>query len=85
LKRAGVTMLAGVDYRRIDDAGLHVVVDGAERCLEVDSVVVCAGQESVRDGVGADPRLHVIGGARLAGELDAERAIREGAELAARL
>jgi 2,4-dienoyl-CoA reductase (NADPH2) len=86
LKRAGVTMLAGVDYRRIDDAGLHIVVQGEARCLDVDSVVVCAGQESVRDaGVDGDRRIHVIGGARLAGELDAERAIREGAELAARL
>jgi 2,4-dienoyl-CoA reductase (NADPH2) len=85
LKRAAVTMLAGVDYRRIDDAGLHIAVQGEARCLDVDSIVVCAGQESVRDVTEGDPRIHVIGGARLAGELDAERAIREGAELAARL
>ncbi len=86
LRRAGVTMLGGVEYRRIDDAGLHIRVGNDERCLGVDSIVVCAGQESSRDlAMGADPRIHVIGGARRAGELDAEAAIRDGAELAARL
>ena len=79
-------MLGGVEYRRIDDAGLHIRVGNDERCLGVDSIVVCAGQESSRDlAMGADPRIHVIGGARRAGELDAEAAIRDGAELAARL
>jgi 2,4-dienoyl-CoA reductase (NADPH2) len=90
LKRHGVEMLAGVDYRRIDDAGLHIVVDGEERCLDADNVIICAGQESVRDIAGAittsgGPALHIIGGAARAAELDAEAAIREGAELAARL
>ena len=90
LQRKGVQMLAGVDYRRIDDAGLHITVDGKERVLEVDHVVICAGQESLKELMPAEqektgPRFHLIGGAALAAELDAKRAIREGAELAARL
>ena len=90
LARSGVTMLAGVGYERIDDAGLHITVGGEARLLEVDNVVICAGQESLADlmpadGVTGGPRFHKIGGAALAAELDAKRAIREGAELAARL
>ncbi|MFI4904838.1 MAG: FAD-dependent oxidoreductase, partial [Burkholderiales bacterium] len=86
LRRAGVTMLGGVEYLRIDDAGLHIRIGTDERCLGVDSIVVCTGQESSRAlAAGTDPRIHVIGGARRAGELDAEAAIRDGAELAARL
>jgi 2,4-dienoyl-CoA reductase (NADPH2) len=89
LVRGGVQMLAGVQYDRIDDAGLHITVGGERRLLEVDNVVICAGQESldeltIGEAVGA-PRFHKIGGAVLAAELDAKRAIREGAELAARL
>jgi 2,4-dienoyl-CoA reductase (NADPH2) len=86
LKRQGVEMLAGVEYQSIDDEGLHIRIGGADRCLAVDSVIVCAGQESVReDAVDRHSRLHVIGGAHRARELDAEAAIREAAELAARL
>ena len=90
LVRNGVQMLAGVQYERIDDAGLHITVGGQARLLEVDNVVVCAGQESLAElmpaeGQGGGPRFHKIGGAALAAELDAKRAIREGAELAARL
>ncbi|MDE2372109.1 MAG: NADPH-dependent 2,4-dienoyl-CoA reductase [Burkholderiales bacterium] len=94
LKRHAVEMLAAVEYERVDDAGLHVKVAGVPRRLAVDHVVLCAGQESLaelmpsRTGPGdepAGPRFHVIGGAALAAELDAKRAIREGAELAARL
>jgi len=90
LVRNGVKMLAGVSYERIDDVGLHITVGGEARVLEVDSVVICAGQESLAElmPVGASsggPRFHKIGGAALAAELDAKRAIREGAELAARL
>ena len=78
---------------KIDDQGLHITVRDKEgnvtgqRVLEVDNVVVCAGQESVRDLV--DPLTeagvitHVIGGADLASELDAKRAIRQGTEVAA--
>ncbi|MDN4056961.1 NADPH-dependent 2,4-dienoyl-CoA reductase [Massilia sp. YIM B02769] len=89
LQRGGVTMLAGVQYDRIDDAGLHITVGGEQKLLEVDNVVICAGQESLDEltapGAGGGPAFHKIGGAVLASELDAKRAIREGAELAARL
>jgi 2,4-dienoyl-CoA reductase (NADPH2) len=90
LIRHGVEMLAGVQYRRIDDAGLHITVGGEDRLLEVDNVIVCAGQESLAElmppqDAAPGPRFHKIGGAALAAELDAKRAIREGAELAARL
>jgi len=90
LVRNGVTMLAGVQYDRIDDAGLHITVGGEARVLAVDNVVICAGQESLAelmppDAIMGGPRFHKIGGAALALELDAKRAIREGAELAARL
>jgi 2,4-dienoyl-CoA reductase (NADPH2) len=89
LKKRGVQMLGGVTYRRIDDRGLHITVGGEERLLEVDNVVVCAGQLSNRDLARAlDARgveYHLIGGAHKAAELDAKHAIREGSELAARL
>jgi len=90
LARNGVVMLAGVQYDRIDDHGLHITVGGEQRLLAVDHVVICAGQESLaelmpEDVTAAGPRFHKIGGAALASELDAKRAIREGAELAARL
>ena len=87
LKHRGVHMLGGVSYERIDDAGLHITVNGKEQLLEVDHVVICAGQISNRDldeilqERGLSP--HVIGGARKAAELDAKYAIREGSELAA--
>jgi 2,4-dienoyl-CoA reductase (NADPH2) len=81
LVRNGVRMLKGVEYRRIDDAGVHIVVDGKEAVVPADTVIVCAGQEPLRPLEGT----HLIGGAREAGELDAKRAMREGAELAAAL
>jgi 2,4-dienoyl-CoA reductase (NADPH2) len=81
LARNGVKMLKGVQYRRIDDAGVHITVDGKESVIAADTVVICAGQEPLRP-VAAK---HLIGGAREAGELDAKRAMREGAELAAAL
>ena len=87
LKRRGVEMVFGVTYQRIDDAGLHVVIDGTERCLTVQSVILCAGQLSDRSL--ADLRtpggVHVIGGADLAVDLDAKRAFDQGVRLAARL
>ncbi|MDT5326911.1 MAG: 2,4-dienoyl-CoA reductase [Mycobacterium sp.] len=92
LKAKGVQQLSGVNYERIDDAGLHISF-GSERSgrrvLAVDNVIICAGQESVRDleeGLrrnGIEP--HVIGGADVAAEVDAKRAIKQGTELAARL
>jgi 2,4-dienoyl-CoA reductase (NADPH2) len=86
----GVTMLGGVLYRRIDDAGLHITVGGQQQVLDVDHVVICAGQDSLVElmpgaQVSGGPRFHKIGGAALAAELDAKRAIREGALLAASL
>jgi 2,4-dienoyl-CoA reductase (NADPH2) len=92
LKAKGVQQLSGVDYERIDDDGLHISFGrdrSRPRLLEVDNVVICAGQEPVRDledGLrrrGINP--HVIGGAAVAAELDAKRAIRQGTELAAKL
>ncbi|MCK6501799.1 NADPH-dependent 2,4-dienoyl-CoA reductase [Myxococcota bacterium] len=83
LKTRGVQMLSSVVYERVDDQGLHLRVDGAQRLLEVDHVVLCAGQEA-RDELSTPLRaagreVHVIGGAKQAAELDARRAIREGA------
>ena len=82
LARNGVRMLKGVEYRCIDDEGLHLLVDGAALAIPSDTIVVCAGQEPRRWPNG---RYRHIGGAREAGELDAERAMREGAELGAAL
>ena len=81
-------MRGGIAYRRIDDQGLHITGPDGNEVLDVDSVIVCAGQESCTDLLSYLPsqvRVHVIGGALLAAELDAERAIREGTELAALL
>ncbi|MEQ1345165.1 NADPH-dependent 2,4-dienoyl-CoA reductase [Acinetobacter seifertii] len=87
LKNRNVKMLAGVHYEKVDDQGLHITVDGKPTVLEVDNVVICAGQESftaMYDQLKADGKnVHLIGGAKEAGELDAKRAIRQGAELAA--
>ncbi len=92
LKAKGVHQLSGVNYERISDNGLHISFGPDRRrpqLLAVDNVVVCAGQEPVRDleaelrANGIDP--HIIGGAALAAELDAKRAIKQGTELAARL
>lgn len=92
LKAKGVQQLSGVNYERIDDDGLHISFGpnrAGPRLLEVDNVVICAGQESVCDLEEALRRsgvtVHVIGGAAVAAELDAKRAIRQGTELAARL
>ena len=89
LARNGVAMIKGVQYRRIDDAGVHITVDDKEACVPADTVILCAGQESRRDlapGLeGRGRKAHLIGGAREAGELDAKRAMLEGAELAAAL
>ncbi|MGW1513976.1 FAD-dependent oxidoreductase [Streptomyces sp. NPDC002394] len=89
LKHRGVTMVAGVSYERIDDAGLHVTIDGEPQLLPVDTVVLCAGQEPRRDLyeelVTAGRPAHLIGGADVAAELDAKRAIDQGTRLAATL
>jgi 2,4-dienoyl-CoA reductase (NADPH2) len=83
LRQSGVRQVSGASYDRIDDEGLHLTVDGEPVLVEVDHVVVCAGQESVRELCG--PGRHVIGGADVAAELDAKRAIRQGTEVAAAL
>jgi 2,4-dienoyl-CoA reductase (NADPH2) len=86
LRRRGVTMLSGVEYVKIDDAGLHIVIDGKPQVLDVDTVVICAGQEPRRELVagleaaGIAPKL--IGGADVALELDAKRAIDQGTRVA---
>ncbi|MBJ7518903.1 MAG: NADPH-dependent 2,4-dienoyl-CoA reductase [Solirubrobacteraceae bacterium] len=88
----GVETMTGVTYERIDDDGLHVRLgerDGEARVLDVDTIVVCAGQEPRRDLqdalTTAGVTTHLIGGADVAAELDAKRAIRQGTEVAARL
>ena len=92
LKNKGVHELSGVNYERIDDAGLHITFGEKHekpRLLEVDTIVICAGQESVRDLVDeltvAGVVTHIIGGADVAGELDAKRAIEQGTRRAAKI
>ncbi|MEZ8148167.1 FAD-dependent oxidoreductase [Enterovibrio norvegicus] len=86
LEKRGVELLGGVSYEKIDDAGLHITLEGQEHILPTDHVIICAGQESV-NGLVAELEskginAHIIGGAEKAGELDAKRAIRQGVELA---
>ncbi len=85
----GVQMLGGVRYDRIDASGLHVTIDGEARVIEVDTIVLCAGQEPERNLAraleAAGIAHHVIGGADIAAELDAKRAIDQGTRLAAAL
>jgi 2,4-dienoyl-CoA reductase (NADPH2) len=89
LKKKGVEMLAGVTYKRVTDEGLWIDIDGQEQLLEVDNIVICAGQVPQRELKAELTELgmsvHLIGGADVAAELDAKRAIRQGAELAARI
>ncbi len=90
LKNKGVQMLNGVEYLRIDDEGLHIRVgEGEPQLLAVDNVVICAGQDPLRelhDGLlAAGQHVHLIGGADVAAELDAKRAINQGSRLAAAL
>ncbi len=89
LNRRGVQMINGVIYRRIDDQGLHITVNDEERLLEVDNVVICAGQEPLQDLYDTLSQskipVHLIGGAERATGLDAKRAIDQGVRLAAEL
>ncbi|MEZ9118592.1 FAD-dependent oxidoreductase [Vibrio cyclitrophicus] len=89
LEKRGVNLLGGVSYNKIDDQGLHISVGKKEQVLDADSVIVCAGQVSVRPFEDMwqefGGKLHVIGGADYAGELDAVLAIRQGVELAIKL
>jgi len=89
LKMNGVAMMAGVTYRKIDDDGLHITVADKDQVLDVDNIVICAGQEPRRDlqaGLeAAGLKVSIIGGADVAAELDAKRAIKQGIEVAAGL
>lgn len=96
LKMKHVEMIGGVSYDKIDDQGLHITItrdeESTSRILEVDHVVICAGQTSVstlydalKDDESAPFESHLVGGAELAGELDAKRAIKMASELAAKL
>ncbi len=89
LKNRGVEMIPGVQYRKVDDAGLHITVGDKDMTLAVDNVIVCAGQDPQRELQAAleaqGVRVHLIGGADKAAELDAKRAIKQGTELALRL
>ncbi|MDN5541801.1 MAG: NADPH-dependent 2,4-dienoyl-CoA reductase [Acinetobacter sp.] len=90
LKKHAVRMLRGVQYKAVTDEGLWVDMAGQDQLLRVDTIVVCAGQESVKDLMPSAEQntlanYHIIGGAKLAAELDAKRAIREGAEIASKL
>jgi 2,4-dienoyl-CoA reductase (NADPH2) len=89
LKQAGVRQVRGATYDRVDDEGLHLRVDGEPMVIGADTVVLCAGQESVRDLyddlVAAGRVPHLIGGADVAAELDAKRAIEQGTRVAAGL
>jgi len=86
LQRSGVKTLASVAYRKIDDAGVHISVGGEERLVPADTVILCTGQDSVvelpkalqQSGIS----VHIVGGANLAAELDAKRAIEEGTRAA---
>ena len=89
LKNKGVRMVSGVTYDKIDDEGFHITVNGEPTLLDVDHVIVCAGQvplrtlfDELKEG---DQSVHVIGGADVAAELDAKRAINQGARLAAEI
>ena len=82
----GVRMMPSCDYEKIDDAGLHLTVGGETKVLDVDNIIICAGQDPLRELTkGLTIPHHLIGGADIASELDAKRAINQGTRLAAQL
>ena len=84
LTMKGVRMMPGCDYSHIDDEGLHITVNDEPKVLQVDSIIICAGQDPLRELVdGLNVPHHLIGGADVAGELDAKSAINQGTRLAA--
>ena len=89
LKKKNVQFMAGVSYTKIDDKGLHYQQNGESKILEVDNIIICAGQSPFKELyqplIDAGKKVHVIGGAALAKELDAKIAIDQGARLAAKL
>ena len=89
LKKKGVHMINSAEYQKVDDQGLHLLVNGEPQVLEVDNIILCAGQEPLRElqeGLeSAGKIVHLIGGADVAAELDAKRAINQGSRLAAEI
>lgn len=88
LQKRGVKTMAGCSYNKIDDKGLHITYKEQDRILNVDNVIICAGQESVNslyESLKEKHSCHLIGGAHFAGELDAKRAIKQGVLLGAKL
>jgi 2,4-dienoyl-CoA reductase (NADPH2) len=87
MKDKKVVLLNSVEYVKIDDEGLHIQVKGQAQVLAVDHVVICAGQEPLRELFdslsNSKSKIHLIGGADVAVELDAKRAIRQGTTVAA--
>ncbi len=82
----GVTMMPGCEYLKIDDEGLHIRIGSEEQVLAVDNIILCAGQDPLRELTeGLDKPYHLIGGADVAAELDAKRAIDQGTRLAAEI
>ena len=86
LKNKQVKMVPSCQYHKIDDAGLHLSIAGERQILDVDNIIICAGQDPARELVeGLKKPYHLIGGADVAAELDAKRAIKQGLELATQL
>ena len=85
LKKKGVKTLTGVSYNKIDDQGLHITIKEQPQVLDVDHVIICAGQVSNKDLYQDQDNYHIIGGADLAAELDAKRAIKQGTLLGLQL
>ncbi len=87
LKNSGVKMLGGVEYVEINDDGLHILIDEKQSCLPVKNIIICAGQTSVKEyyekaiDILGEEKCHIIGGAHIAAEIDAKRAINEGVRL----
>jgi 2,4-dienoyl-CoA reductase (NADPH2) len=89
LKKKGVQFIGGVSYTKIDDRGLHYTQNEEQKLLELDNIVICAGQTPFKDLyqplLDAGKNVHVVGGADFASELDAKRAIDQGSRIAAKL
>jgi 2,4-dienoyl-CoA reductase (NADPH2) len=89
LKNKGVQMISGASYDKVDAQGLHLTIGETQKLLEVDTIIVCAGQEPLRelqtDIEALGIKVTLIGGADVASELDAKRAIKQGSEVAAAL
>ena len=84
-----INMIGEAQYNKVDDAGLHITVGDESKVLAVDNVVICAGQEPLRDMYeelkAAGKSVHLIGGANIAAALDAKKVIKEASHLAAEL